>query len=126
MKTNISSSQAPQAIGPYSQAILAGNLLFISGQLGLTTAGVMAAPDAPAQTRQALENIKSILAAAGLTMADVVKTTVFLVDLNDFASMNQLYEEYFQAPYPARVCVQVAALPKGGRVEIEAMAVKSS
>ncbi|HEX3045219.1 MAG TPA: RidA family protein [Bacillota bacterium] len=125
MKTNISSSQAPQAIGPYSQAILAGNLLFISGQLGLTPGGAMAAPDAPAQARQALENIKSILSAAGLSMVDVVKTTVFLIDLNDFASVNQLYEEYFQAPYPARACVQVAALPKGGRVEIEAMAVKN-
>ncbi|MCL6590767.1 MAG: RidA family protein [Firmicutes bacterium] len=124
MKTDISTTQAPQAIGPYSQAILAGNLLFISGQLGLTPKGFMAAPEAAIQARQALENIKAILAAAGLSMADVVKTTVFLVDLNDFGAVNQLYEEYFQAPYPARACVQVAALPKGGRVEIEAVAVK--
>ena len=122
MKTMIQTEKAPQAIGPYSQAIQSGNLLFISGQLGLDFTGNLIAEDVAAQTRQVLENIKLIIEAAGFKMDDIVKTTIYLNDLNDFTIVNNIYSEYFQPPYPARACIQVAKLPKDGKVEIEAIA----
>ncbi len=123
MKTQISSSKAPAAIGPYSQAIAANGFLFISGQLPIDPAtGNFAEGGIRELTRQSLENVKSILAEAGLTLADVVKTTVFLADMSDFAAMNEVYAEYFTAPAPARSAVAVKTLPKGGLVEIEVIA----
>lgn len=123
MKTQISSSKAPAAIGPYSQAIATNGFLFISGQLPIDPAtGNFAEGGIRELTRQSLENVKSILAEAGLTLADVVKTTVFLADMSDFAAMNEVYAEYFTAPAPARSAVAVKTLPKGGLVEIEVIA----
>ena len=123
MKTQISSSKAPAAIGPYSQAIAANGFLFISGQLPIDPAtGNFAEGGIRELTRQSLENVKSILAEAGLTLAEVVKTTVFLADMSDFAAMNEVYAEYFTAPAPARSAVAVKTLPKGGLVEIEVIA----
>ncbi|EHG22736.1 endoribonuclease L-PSP [Alloprevotella rava F0323] len=123
MKTQITSSKAPAAIGPYSQAIAANGFLFISGQLPIDPAtGNFAEGGIRELTRQSLENVKSILAEAGLTLADVVKTTVFLADMSDFAAMNEVYAEYFTAPAPARSAVAVKTLPKGGLVEIEVIA----
>ena len=123
MKTQITSPQAPAAIGPYSQAIAANGFLFISGQLPIDPAtGNFAEGGIRELTRQSLENVKSILAEAGLTLADVVKTTVFLADMSDFTAMNEVYAEYFTAPAPARSAVAVKTLPKGGLVEIEVIA----
>ena len=123
MKTQITSPKAPAAIGPYSQAIAANGFLFISGQLPIDLAtGNFAEGGIRELTRQSLENVKSILAEAGLTLADVVKTTVFLADMSDFAAMNEVYAEYFTAPAPARSAVAVKTLPKGGLVEIEVIA----
>ena len=123
MKTQITSPKAPAAIGPYSQAIAANGFLFISGQLPIDPAtGNFAEGGIRELTRQSLENVKSILAEAGLTLADVVKTTVFLADMSDFAAMNEVYAEYFIAPAPARSAVAVKTLPKGGLVEIEVIA----
>ncbi|MBB3702023.1 RidA family protein [Alloprevotella rava] len=123
MKTQITSSKAPAAIGPYSQAIAANGFLFISGQLPIDPAtGNFVEGGIRELTRQSLENVKSILAEAGLTLADVVKTTVFLADMSDFAAMNEVYAEYFTAPAPARSAVAVKTLPKGGLVEIEVIA----
>ena len=123
MKTQITSPTAPAAIGPYSQAIAANGFLFISGQLPIDPAtGNFAEGGIRELTRQSLENVKSILAEAGLTLADVVKTTVFLADMSDFAAMNEVYAEYFTAPAPARSAVAVKTLPKGGLVEIEVIA----
>lgn len=114
---------APRAIGPYSQAVCAGSLVFLSGQIGLTPAGgEMCAADTEAQTRQALVNIEAVLRGAGLDRRHVVKTTVFLVDLADFAAMNAVYADFFGDARPARSTVQAAALPRGARVEIEAIA----
>ncbi len=123
-KEQISSDNAPKALGPYSAGIRLGNLVFTAGQLGIIPAtGDLAAGGIEAETRQALENISAILLAAGTSMYQVVKTTVFLRDMNDFTRMNTIYAEFFSAPYPARSTIQVAALPKGGAVEIEAIAV---
>ena len=123
MKTQITSPKAPAAIGPYSQAIAANGFLFISGQLPIDPAtGNFAEGGIRELTRQSLENVKSILAEAGLTLADVVKTTVFLADISDFTAMNEVYAEYFTAPAPARSAVAVKTLPKGGLVEIEVIA----
>ncbi len=123
MKTQITSPKAPAVIGPYSQAIAANGFLFISGQLPIDPAtGNFAEGGIRELTRQSLENVKSILAEAGLTLADVVKTTVFLADMSDFAAMNEVYAEYFTAPAPARSAVAVKTLPKGGLVEIEVIA----
>ena len=123
MKTQITSPQAPAAIGPYSQAIAANGFLFISGQLPIDpVTGTFAEGGIKELTRQSLENVKAILTQAGLTFADVVKTTVFLADMNDFAAMNEVYAEYFPAPAPARSAVAVKTLPKGGLVEIEVIA----
>ena len=121
----ISTETAPAAIGPYSQAISAGDLLFISGQLPLDAAtGEFAGSDITSQTRKSLENVKAIISEAGLNMSDIIKTTVFLADMNDFAEMNKVYSEFFEAPYPARAAVEVARLPKDALVEIEAVAHK--
>jgi len=123
MKTAIQTSGAPQAIGPYSQAVRAGNLVFVSGQLPLDPAGKAMPEGVALQTEACLKNVAAILAAAGLGMKDVVKTTVFMTDLGQFAAMNEVYAKFFPAPCPARATVQAAALPKGAAVEIEAVAV---
>ena len=123
MKQVINTSKAPAAIGPYSQAIRVGNLLFTSGQIPIDPAtGVFVVGGIKEQTRQSLSNVKAILEEAGLTMANVVKTTVFMADMNDFADMNAVYAEYFSEPYPARSAVAVKALPTGALVEIEVIA----
>ena len=123
--TAIHTDNAPAAIGPYSQAIQAGNTIYVSGQLPIDPAtGAFAGEDIAAQTRQSLSNIKAILAAAGADMSNVVKTTVLLADIADFAAMNAVYAEFFTAPYPARAAFQAAALPKNAKVEIECVAVK--
>ncbi len=114
---------APAPIGPYNQAIRAGDLLFCSGQIALDVAtGELVPGDVTAQTRQAMKNLGAVLAAAHATFAHVVKTTIFLVDMNDFAAVNAVYGEVFDVVAPARSTVAVAALPKGARVEIEAVA----
>jgi 2-iminobutanoate/2-iminopropanoate deaminase len=123
MNQIVSSPDAPKAIGPYSQAVRAGQLLFMSGQVPLDPAsGLIVSGDITAQTRRTLDNIKAVLAAAGLSFANVVRTTIFLADMNDFAAVNEVYGQYFSQPYPARVTVQVARLPKDARVEIDAIA----
>ncbi len=120
----ISSPEAPAAIGPYSPAIRAGNLLFLSGQIPLNPAdGSLVSGDIAAQTDQVLRNISALLHAAGATFANVVRTTVFLADLNEFAAMNAVYARYASVPPPARSTVQVARLPRDARVEIDAIAV---
>jgi len=125
MKTIISTNQAPGAIGPYSQAIDLGNMVFASGQIPLDPATGTFPEGIAAQTRQSLTNVKAILAAAGLTMDNVVKTTVFLKDMNDFVTMNGVYAEFFtEGNYPARSAVEVARLPKDVLVEIEVIAVR--
>ena len=125
MKTVIATTAAPGAIGPYSQAIEAGGFVFVSGQLPLDPAtGAFVPGGVEEQAEQSLRNLKAVLAGAGCTMEDVVKTTVFLADINDFAAINTIYAEYFTGEAPARSCVQVAALPKGALFEVEAVAVK--
>ena len=119
----ISSKKAPAAIGPYSQAIQVGNLVYTSGQIPIDPAiGVIVAGGIKEQTRQSLTNVKAVLEEAGLTMANVVKTTVFMADMNDFAEMNSVYAEFFSEPFPARSAVAVKTLPKGALVEIEVVA----
>lgn len=126
MHTAIHTASAPAAIGPYSQAIHAGNTVYVSGQIPIDPAtGVFAGDDIVTQTRQSLSNLKAILTAAGLEMGNVVKTTVYLAHMEDFAAMNQVYAEFFTAPYPARAAFEVAALPKNALVEIECVAVKA-
>ena len=123
MKKVISTSKAPAAIGPYSQAIQVGNLIYTSGQIPIDPAtGVFVEGGIKEQTRQSLLNVKAILEEAGLTMNDVVKTTVFMADMNDFAEMNADYAEFFAEPYPACSAVAVKTLPKGALVEIEVVA----
>ncbi len=124
-KEAIQSPAAPAAIGPYSQAIQAGNTVYVSGQLPIDPAtGAFPGNDIVSQTRQSLSNIKAILEEAGLSMADVTKTTVLLADIAEFGAMNEVYAEFFAAPYPARAAFQVAALPKAAKVEIECVAVR--
>ena len=120
----ITAPAAPAAVGPYCHAKLCGDTLYCSGQLGLDPATGALADGVEAQARQALENLGAVLAAAGMGYADVVKTTVFLADIGDFAAVNAVYADYFQAEPPARSCVQAGPLPKGGLFEIEAVAVK--
>ncbi len=123
MNKPIHTPKAPAAIGPYSQAVQAGNLLFVSGQIPIDPAtGAFAGNDITTQTRQSLTNVKAILEEAGYTCADVVKTTVLLADMGDFAAMNAVYAEFFTAPCPARAAFAVKDLPKGALVEIEAIA----
>ena len=125
MKQAVFSGSAPAAIGPYSQAITVGDTVYISGQLPIDPAtGSFPSDDIRDQTRMSLENVKAILAAAGLTMANVVKTTVLLDDIGDFGAMNEVYGTYFAKPYPARAAFEVAKLPKGAKVEIEVIAVR--
>ncbi len=118
----IQTSQAPAAIGPYSQAVAHQGLIFVSGQLGLDPASGALAGDIEAQTRRALQNLVAILAAAGLGPQHVLKATVYVANMDDFALVNQLYAEVFAPPYPAREVVQAARLPKNGLVEISAIA----
>lgn len=120
--TSIATPTAPAAIGPYSQAVVAGNLLFVSGQIPLDPeTSELVGGDIETQTRRVLDNVKAIVRAAGADMDRVVKTTIFLADMNDFAAVNGVYAEYFNATLPARATVQVAGLPKGVPVEIEAV-----
>lgn len=114
---------APAAVGPYSQAVDCGDLVFLSGQIPLVPAtGLLAEGGIEGQARQMFENIKAVLAEAGMDFTNVVKTTVFMTDLGQFATLNGIYAEYFQAPYPARSCVEVTKLPKGVSVECELIA----
>lgn len=120
----VSAAGTPQAIGPYSPALKVGNLLFLSGSIPLDPAtGTLVAGGIVEQTTQVMENIKSLLAAAGADFASVARTTVFMIDLGEFAQMNEIYAKYFTAPYPARSTVQVVKLPKDVRVEIDVIAV---
>ena len=119
----ISTKKAPAAIGPYSQAIQVGNLIYTSGQIPIDPeTGASVEEGIKEQTRQSLTNVKAILEEVGLTMSNVVKTTVFMADMNDFADMNSVYAEFFSEPYPARSAVAVKTLPKGALVEIEVIA----
>jgi 2-iminobutanoate/2-iminopropanoate deaminase len=122
-KQTISSDKAPKAIGPYSPAVRAGQLLFVSGQVALDPAtGNMVDGGITEQTRRVLDNLGALLTAGGRSFADVVRTTIFLADMNDFAAVNEVYGQYFKEPYPARATVQVARLPKDARVEIDVIA----
>ena len=120
----IATTNAPAAIGPYSQGLTAGNMTFISGQIPVNPATGTMAETIEEQATHALTNLKNVLAAADLTTANVIKTVIFLSDLNDFAVVNGIYETFFAAPYPARSCVQVAGIPKGAKIEIECIAIK--
>ena len=124
MNLIITAPNAPAAVGPYCHAKLAGNTLYTSGQLGLVPATGVLPQGVEAQAAQALENLGAVLSAAGMGFGDVVKTTVFLADMGDFAAINAVYAKYFPGEAPARSCVQVAALPKGALFEIEAVAVR--
>ena len=127
LKHAVSSPDAPAAIGPYSPAVRAGQLLFVSGQVPIDPAtGQMIEGDVAAQTRRVLDSVGALLLAAGRSFADVVRTTIFLADMNDFASVNAIYAQYFSEPYPARATVQVARLPKDARVEIDVIAYDES
>ena len=117
----IKTDKAPQALGPYSQGIVMGNILFTSGQIGINPENGQVAADIEGQARQALKNVKAVVEAGGGSMDDVVKTTVFVKDMNDFAKVNEIYAEFFTEPYPARSCVEVARLPKDLLVEMEAI-----
>lgn len=120
----ISTDKAPAAIGPYSQALDLGNMVYLSGQIPVNPETGEMADSIEEQTKQSMKNVEAILREAGLTLSHVVKTTIFLSDLSDFAAMNAVYESFLQKPYPARSCVQVAAIPKGAKVEIECIAVR--
>ena len=123
MKKVIKTTKAPAAIGPYNQAIQVGNLVYTSGQIPIDPAtGNFVEGGIKEQTRQSLLNVKAILEEAGLTMSDVIKTTVFMADMNDFSDMNAVYSEFFPEPYPARSAVAVKTLPKGALAEIEVVA----
>ena len=124
MRMKITTTNAPAALGPYSQAILAGDHIYISGQLGIDPAtGEFAGDTAALQARQAFANIDAILNQAGCSMNNIVKTTCFLSNMEDFAAVNEVYEEFLEEPYPARSAFEVAKLPKGGLVEIETIAI---
>lgn len=121
----ISTPKAPAAIGPYSQAVQSGNLLFVSGQLGIDPQSGNMVEGFEAQARLVFSHLQAILEAADMSFANVVKASVFLKDMNDFALLNEIYADYFEAPFPAREAIQVARLPKDGLVEISVMAVKA-
>jgi 2-iminobutanoate/2-iminopropanoate deaminase len=123
MKKAYVTDQAPKPVGPYSQVIQAGGFLFLAGQIPLSPEGKMNEGDIVAQTRQVMSNLDNVLHKAGVTFAHVVKTTIFLADLGDFEAVNRVYAEYFKEPYPARSTVEAARLPKGARLEIDAIAV---
>ncbi len=122
MKQAITSKEAPAAIGPYSQATLAGGMLFVSGMLGIDPASGELKATVAEQAEQGLKNLCAVLKEAGTDTSSVLKTTVFLTDMGAFSAVNEIYSRYFSAPFPARSCVQVSALPKGGQFEIEAIA----
>ena len=122
MKKAIQSSEAPAAIGPYSQAIYSGGMVYVSGMLGIDPADGSLKATVTEQAEQALKNLCAVLKEAGTDMGRVVKTTVFITDMGAFGAVNEIYARYFTAPFPARSCVQVSALPKGGLFEIEAIA----
>ena len=125
MKTPIHTRKAPAALGPYSQAVEQNGFLFCSGQVALDPeSGTIVKGGIEFETRRVLQNIGEVLATAGLDFVDVVKTTVFMIDLSEFETVNRIYGEHFEPPYPARSTVQVAALPRGARIEIEAIAIK--
>lgn len=123
MKKAYFTEKAPKPVGPYSQVVQAGSFLFLAGQIPLTSENQLLEGDLTAQARQVLNNLKAVLEKAGATMDHVVKTTIFLADLSDFDAVNKIYAEYFSEPYPARSTVQAAKLPKGARLEIDAIAV---
>ena len=113
----------PRAIGPYSTAVISGGVCYLSGMIPVDpSTGELAAGDTEGQARQVFENMKTVLEEMHLSMADIVKTTVFLIDLSDFTAVNGIYADYFGPDYPARSCIQVSALPKGARIEVEAIA----
>lgn len=120
----ISTDKSPAAIGPYSQALNSGNIVFVSGQIPINPETGTMADTIEEQATQSLKNVENILKAAGLSMKNVIKTSVFLSDLNDFVKVNEIYAKFFTEPFPARSCVQVAAIPKGAKVEIECIAIK--
>ncbi|HVO22663.1 MAG TPA: RidA family protein [Candidatus Margulisiibacteriota bacterium] len=123
MKNAVATTEAPQAIGPYSQAVSAAPWVFCSGQIGLDPAtGALVTGGVEAETNRVLENLRAVLAAAGATLDGVVRTTIYLVDLADFGPVNEIYARYFRPPFPARATVGVGALPRGARVEIDAIA----
>lgn len=124
MRKTIHAENAPAAVGPYVHAVEAGDFVYTSGQIGLIPATGVLAEGVEAQAEQALQNIRAVLAAAGCTLADVIKTTVFLADIGDFAKINEIYATYFTGETPARSCVQAGALPKGALFEIEVVAYK--
>lgn len=125
MKTVIQTNNAPQAIGPYSQGIMAGDTLYVSGQIPVIPAtGVIVSDKVEEQARQVMENVKAVVEAAGLTLDHVVKTSVFIKNMDDFGTINAVYSEYFKENCPARACVEVARLPKDVLLEMEAIAVK--
>lgn len=127
MKAAISSPDGAKPVGPYSPALRVGHFLFVSGQVPIDPAtGQIAAGDIAAQTRRVLDNVGALLRAAGLSFTDVVRTTVFLADMNDFAAMNDAYSTFFSEPYPARSTVQAARLPRDARIEIDAIAISES
>ncbi len=122
-KEIVSTSNAPAAVGPYSQAVITGDLVFCSGQIPLNPeTGTVDGNSIEAQTRQCLKNLKAVLEAAGSSLQHAVKVNIYITDMKDFPAVNGIYAEYFEEPYPARACVQVAALPLGVMVEIEAVA----
>lgn len=123
MKEVYVTDKAPRPVGPYSQVVKAGGFLFLAGQIPLTSENIMNEGDIIAQTHQVMTNLQAVLEKAGATLNHVVKTTIFLADLNDFEAVNQVYAEYFQEPYPARSTIQAARLPKGARLEIDAIAI---
>ena len=125
-KIIINTDKAPQAIGPYSQAVKSNGLLFLSGQIPLTINGEMCEGDFEARTRQVSSNIKGILQSSDLTFKSIIKVNVYLIDINNFAVVNHVMEDLFDAPYPARVLVQVSVLPKNSEIEIEAVASMTS
>lgn len=126
MLKSVTSPAAPAAIGPYSQAVAAGNTVYVSGQLPIDIrTGAFPGDDIASQTEQSLKNVEAVLSEAGLSMSDVTMTTVLLADIAEFGAMNDVYAKHFSAPFPARAAYQVAALPKGARVEIAAVAVRT-
>ena len=127
MKQIISTNNAPQAIGPYSQAVMANDTLYVSGQIPVIPAtGAIVSDKVEEQARQVMENVKAVVESAGLTLDDVVKTTVFIKNMDDFGTINGIYSDYFKENCPARACVEVARLPKDVLVEMDAIAVKTN
>ncbi|HOO77403.1 MAG TPA: Rid family detoxifying hydrolase [bacterium] len=124
MKESVATSAAPAAGGPYSQAVKAGDLIFVSGQIPLSPEGEPVGEGIEEETVRVLENLKAVLAAAGAGLEDVVKTTCFLKNMDDFAQFNRVYARFFPAPFPARACVEVSRLPKGALVEVSAIALR--